>query len=381
VYPAIVMEIITGRYTIKQIFKDHWPDFLKKYRKGIPNYVIENVEKVLNCRDPQRLGYHKYVCENHPDQVIVVPHSCKSRFCNSCGKVMADQWTEKAFKYFPDSPFYHITFTISTISDKLRPYFYLKPELRSLLFQAAAESVLGWFRERSILPAVVCVLHNHGRDGKHHPHIHMLVSAGGLDLETRQHWIKQDYLPWNMLKIRWKVKLLLGLKEILPKDLKEILFSIKWYVNVGLRLINARATVHYIGRYTKKPVIAETRITGYDGQFVTFVFQDFRSNSEVKWTLPVEKFISLLIQHIPPKQFRMIKYYGLMVNRARRKWQDLLRRYLFLKHKMRLLSWKKRQIDFRKSDPLICPICGKEMILKEMAFWSFLGELVVIPVD
>lgn len=372
------MEIITGKYTIKQIFKEHWSEFLKKYHKGIPDYVIENVEKILNCRNPQKLGYHKYACPDHPDQITVVPHSCKSRFCNSCGKAMADQWTERAFCYFPDTPFYHIVFTIS---DKLRPYFLLKPELRKWLFNASAETVLDWFKERNILPAIVCVLHNHGRDGKHHPHIHMLVSAGGLDLKTKQYWLSQEYLPWNMLKIRWKVKLLLRLKSVLPKDLKEKLFALRWYVNVGIRLINARASIHYIGRYVKKPVIAETRIVGYDGKFVSFVYQDFRNNSEVKWTLPAENFISLLIQHIPPKQFRMIRYYGLLASRTRAKWQSFFKKWLFLKRKMKLLAWRERQIDFRKKDPLTCPICGKEMVLKEMAFWSFLGELVIIPID
>lgn len=372
------MEIITGKYTIKQIFKDHWPNFLEKHHKGIPDYVIENVQKILHCRNPQKMGYHKYACQDHPDQITVVPHSCKSRFCNTCGKVMADQWAERAFCYFPDTPFYHITFTVS---DKLRPYFYLRPELRNLLFQASAETVLGWFKERSILPAIVCVLHNHGRDGKHHPHIHMLVSAGGLDLQTKQYWINQEYLPWNMLKVRWKVKLLLGLKSVLPKDLKERLFALSWYVNVGIKLINARASIHYIGRYVKKPIVAETRIVGYDGEFVSFVYQDFRSNSEVKWTLPAEKFISLLIQHIPPKQFRMIRYYGLLASRTRAKWQTFFRRWLFLKHKMRLLSWRERQIAFRKKDPLLCPRCGKEMVLQEVAFRGLLGELVVIPVN
>lgn len=201
--------------------------------------------RCLNCRNPQRMGYHKYACGDHPDQITVVPHSCKSRFCNSCGKVMADHWTEKAFRYFPDTPFYHIIFTVS---DKLRSYFLLKPELRNLLFQAAAETLLSWFKERGILPAIVLVYHNHGRDAKDHPHLHMLVSAGGLDWKTKQYWLSQEYLPWKMLKIRWKVKLLLGLKDILPKDLKEKLFALKWYVNVGIRLINARASIHYIGR-------------------------------------------------------------------------------------------------------------------------------------
>lgn len=99
--------------------------------------------------------------------------------------------------------------------------------MRNFLFQAAAEVVLGWFQEKGILPAIVCVLHNHGRDGKHHPHIHLLVSAGGLDLKSKKYWISQEYLPWNMLKSRWKVKLFLRLKDILPKDLKEKLFALR----------------------------------------------------------------------------------------------------------------------------------------------------------
>jgi len=69
------------------------------------------------------LGYHKYSWPEHPEEKRVVPHSsCKSRFCNSCGKVIADQWTKKASRYFPHPPFYHLTFNLS---DKLRAYFYL----------------------------------------------------------------------------------------------------------------------------------------------------------------------------------------------------------------------------------------------------------------
>ena len=138
-----------------------------------------------------------------------------------------------------------------------------------MLFKVSAETVLSWFKERGILPAIVCVFHNHGRAGNDHPHLHMLVSAGGLDLETKRYWLSQEYLPWKMLKLRWKVKLLLELKDILPKDLREFLFNLNWYVNVGIRLINARASIHYVGRYAKKPVIAKTRIVDYDGKFLT----------------------------------------------------------------------------------------------------------------
>lgn len=373
------MEIISGHYTIKQIFKDHWDKFLSKHEEGIPDYVKENVNKMLLCRDPEKLGFHQYICPEHPEEKIVVPHSCKSRFCNACGKVATDNWINKAYGDFPNTAYYHITFTIS---DKLRPYFLLKPELRRVLFQSAAEVILGWFRQRDILPAITCVLHTYGRDLKFHPHVHMIVSAGGLCLRSGKSWISQEYLPYEMLKKRWKTVLLLNLKALLPQDLKEELFSLNWYVNVGIRLVNARATVSYIGRYTKKPVIAETRIVDYDGKRVTFLYLDYQSDTEVKWTLPVEQFISLLIQHIPPQQFRMIRYYGLIANRVKQKWQGIVFRLLGqTKRVIRSLSWRKRQSLWKRRDPLICKICGQELVLAELAFRTFYGGLVILKVN
>lgn len=369
------MEIITGKYTIRQIFKDHWSDFLKKHQKSIPDYAIWNVERMLLCRDSEKLGYHKYVCPSHPKETTVVPHSCKSRFCNSCGKVMTDKWINRACGDFPNTAYYHITFTVS---DKLRIFFLFLPKSRDVLFQSAAEVILDWFKERGILPAITCVLHTYGRSLIFHPHIHMIVSAGGLCLKTRKHWIASEFIPYEMLRKRWKTVLLLNIKPLLDKDLKEKLFLMNWYVNVGLRLINARATVSYIGRYTKKPVIAETRIVDYDGKLVTFIYLDYHDNSEVKYTLPVEKFISLLIQHIPPKNFRMIRYYGLIANQAKKKWQPIVFKLLFQTKKViQSLSWRARRILHKKIDPLVCKLCGREMILLEFAFKSKFGGLIV----
>lgn len=372
------METITGKYTIKQIFKDHWHDFLKKHRDSIPEYAIWNVEKMFACRDSEKLGYHKYICTSHPKEITIVPHSCKSRFCNSCGKVMTDDWIKRTSEDFPNTAYYHITFTVS---DKLRSYFLLKPELRSILFQSASEVMLGWFKERGILPAITCVLHTYGRDMKFHPHIHMIITAGGLCLQTSQCWFSSEFIPYEMLRKRWKTILLLNLKPLLAKDLKEKLFSMNWYVNLGVRLISARATVAYIGRYTKKPVMAETRIIGYDSRFVTFVFLDYSSNTEVKWTLSVEKFISLLIQHIPPKNFRMIRYYGLLASRAKKKMFAIVFKLLYqakrLGKNLKKITWRMRQIFYRKIDPLVCKLCGREMILSELAFKSKFDVLVV----
>ena len=82
-----MLETFSGKYTIKDILKDNWEWFYAKWKHNIRNVVLENVEKVMACGDKDKLGYSLYKCafcnEKH-----YVAHTCKSRFCNSCGKVI-----------------------------------------------------------------------------------------------------------------------------------------------------------------------------------------------------------------------------------------------------------------------------------------------------
>lgn len=97
---------------MEQIFQEGWDNYLSKHQNSVPDYVVSTVNKMLNCRNPQKLGYHKYACPDHPEEFIVFPHSCKSRFCNTCGKILTDKWITKVEKDFPQSSFHHICFTI-----------------------------------------------------------------------------------------------------------------------------------------------------------------------------------------------------------------------------------------------------------------------------
>lgn len=85
------MEKITGKYTIKQIFQGHWDKYLERHPE-VPDYAIKTIEKMLNCRNPDKLGYARVACSDHPECYTVIPHSCKSRFCNACGKIATDNW-------------------------------------------------------------------------------------------------------------------------------------------------------------------------------------------------------------------------------------------------------------------------------------------------
>jgi hypothetical protein len=140
------------------------------------------------------------------------------------------------------------------------------------------------------------------------------------------------------------------------------LLSITWYVYIGEKLSNAQFTVRYIGRYTKRPAIAESRIIGYDGNAVTFNFVDHKTETLTYHTLAAQEFIGKLIRHIPDENFRIIRYSGFYANRVRGtllpKVFTLLNQN-FEKAKERLAtlsSWWRKQIErFTKLDPLVCP--------------------------
>ena len=127
-----------------------------------------------------------------------------------------------------------------------------------------------------------------------------------------------------MLRKRWKAILLNYLKPYLNSNLKELLYSINWYVHVNLKVLDLSSMRRYIGRYAKKPAIAETRITNYDGKTITFFYKERTNPNPTYCKLTVEEFILKLIQHITPPQFRVIRYYGLLANASKRKYKEIL---------------------------------------------------------
>ena len=95
------------------------------------------------------------------------------------------------------------------------------------------------------------------------------------------------------------------------------LYALTWYVNLGKKLSDARFTITYIGRYTKRPVIAESRILEYDRKSVVFSYEDQVTSKTFYVRLSVEEFVVRIIQHIPDKGFRQIRYGGIFASRVR----------------------------------------------------------------
>lgn len=391
-----------NKYTIKQILKEHWEDFLFKHHHLIPVYVHAPIEKMLSCRDPKKLGYHKYSCPDHPEQSIIIPNSCKSSFCNSCGKILTDKFVAKVESNFPNMSFHHICFTVP---DSLRKLLDKNRFLLNCLFKAASQTLLTYCKERHFLPLIIAALHTFGRDLKFHPHIHLLITSGGLLLKNGNpinKWKDSPFFPFKMLHKRYRSLLIDIFKKTIKKHIQsnpccgelsvfshpgvldsffDPLLEINWYVHDSKALPPEDFTVAYIVRYTKRPPIAQSRILHYGPNpeidpsnpeqiWVTFSFK-LRNQPQAYRSVQPEEFIRLLIQHILPPNFRQVRYYGALANRVRTNLTKtvfkLCRRQKQLNQS---LSWQQRVVALTGKDPLACPICQRPMRLVEIAYFS-----------
>lgn len=408
------METIqSGSFTLKQILRENWNSFLDVHQTLVRWYAAYNVWKVINCREPDGLGFATFACPDHPQEVCHVPRSCKSRFCSVCAKVQVDKWVADMNRLFPNCPYFHIIFTVPT---QFRTLLFEKRSLLDAVFSASAETLLSFCKEQGFLPAITAVLHTFGSDLKRHVHIHFIISAGGLKLSGKAErftryvkrkaknprarkkkvsvlmddskWIQCHFFPYEMLQKRYQALLIEHLKKQIRKDIhsenpdpdlmvfsdqsvmKAFFDDIKqeykngFFVHVTKERKDLKPTIGYIGRYARRPPLSEIRIKNYTGDMVSFEFKDYRNNSsKVLYTLKTIEFIRKLIRHIPPHYFNVIRHYGLLASRVKSMYKKITDRLMGKASDVKeFQDWRERQTSFRGKDPMLCRICGKVMV-------------------
>lgn len=152
---------------------------------------------------------------------------------------------------------------------------------------------------------------------------------------------------------------------------------------MGVRLRNARFTTRYIGRYTKRPVLAQSRIKDYDGTYVTFEYEDKTEGERKPLRMTVEAFIARLVVHIHDQHFRQIRHYGIYATRTRQEDIALARQLLCQLPVPAALpmNWQERRRVQNGYDPLICPRCDAPLTLVAVAYRSRDGPLQERAVD
>jgi hypothetical protein len=374
------MQLVRGKKLLKQIFTDHYDTFEKLHQKQITRSGIPiNIHKMLKC-GTEEMGFHLYQCPNCRYEKTVA-HTCKSRFCSSCGVRQTDIWIERYTTLFADCEYQHVIFSPP---HEFLEYFRIgRSSYFNALYAVVNQSLSDWYSLKGYFPGTMLVMHTFGRDLKWHVHIHALITCGGLN-KFHTKWVACSYLPHLLLKNRFKKHFIEAIQLLWEKEKIEnraqplqVLFThpyqqkiIKavtgktWYVNIGERLKDAKRVVRYIGRYTKRPAIAESKILAYDGKIVTFTYKEHRMTKAATLTLPALDFIKRLIVHIPDVNFRIIRYGGFYANRLRGKLLPIVfaihsQDYAKAEKKLLHLSswWRKRIERFTRLDPLICSVC------------------------
>lgn len=359
----------TIKFRLKDIFAEHWDNFVKSYSNlDIRSVIHKEVKKMISCRTSE-LGYSVYEC---PDcgEIKFSYHTCKSRFCPSCGNKYVRKRTEAILQKCYNCKHRHIVFTIS---DYLWPCFRKDRKLLDLLFKASSQTILSWFKDKykkeHYIPGIIAVLHTYGRDMKWNPHIHTIVTEGAMGKNNV--FKKFDFISYDALrKIFQKILLDLLEKEIGKKDFKALKNFIYKKSNKGFYVYaekkcssSTETMIEYAVRYTGKPAMAESRIIDYDGEFVTFWYQKHEDNKFVEEKIHVFEFFKRLIIHIPNENFKTVRYYG--IYSKKHKFHDKM--IMLIKHQTHKLrnslnSWRMMILKDFDIDPISCPKCGNQMI-------------------
>lgn len=355
-------------FHIKDIFKDHWNNYKIKFTHRKRRPIIDKViNKFLLCKSFS-LGYSLYECQTCHKETVV-PHTCKTRFCSSCGnKYNEDRAISINSKLF-NARHRHVVFTIP---EELRGFFRNNRNLLNILFQSSSLTIKFWFKEKykklNLTPAFISVLHTFGRPLNFNPHIHMILLDGGISTNK---FIPIDFFSYASFRKRF-MKILLDLleneigKDTFRKIKNDLYFNFPdgFYVYAPkCKFKSMDGLLSYVCRYLSRPVMAESRILNYDGNFVTFWYQRHEDNLIVIEKLHAYEFIQRLIMHIPEPNFKYIRFYGAYHNSTKiniKMIKLVNETKLFVKKQFN--KWRTKILINFHFDPLFCPICHEEMV-------------------
>lgn len=272
---------------------------------------------ISQCRTAA-LGGHKEICE-HGDFERIAYNSCRDRHCPKCQALAQERWLDKETQRLLDVPHFHLVFTLPAELRFLARQYPAK--FYGALFRAATRTLLKLFRTRlKATPGLLLVLHTWTRELTFHPHLHVLVTAGGLALDGGSFVPsgKKYLFPVDMMGEVFRAKMLNALGRIqekgafpeVPKELyatrMAAVSDLDWVVYAKKPFRHSSHVVGYLARYTHRVGIANSRLQDVTEDRVTFATK----NGKTATVRPVE-FLHRLVQHVLPPGFHKIRHAGL----------------------------------------------------------------------
>jgi hypothetical protein len=322
---------------VADVFHRHGADWRRANAGHVSLAQLQVMSAIEQCRSAA-LGGHVERCEDCGHSRIAY-NSCRNRHCPKCQGAEATDWLAAREADLLPVGYFHVVFTlpaeIGTIAYQNKAVVY------DLLFRAAAETLLTIAADPKHLGARIgatAVLHSWGSAMTHHPHIHMIVPAGGISLDgTRWVHCRANFLlPVCVLSRLFRRLFLTRLADAYRAGRLAFFGEIEglrhreaftahlaplkrknWFVYTKPPFAGPEAVLAYLARYTHRVAISNSRLVSLDKRGVTFRYKDYRRNGPARYctmTLSADEFIRRFLLHVLPKGFHRIRHYGLLAS-------------------------------------------------------------------
>jgi len=377
---------------VADIFRDHGPAWRSANAGHVSLDQLKVMSAIERCRTAA-LGGHVARCENGAcGHAAVSFNSCRNRHCPKCQGSAARDWLEAREADLLPIPYFHVVYTLPS---QLRDVAWQnKRVVYDLLMKAAAETTLEIAADEKRLGArvgITSVLHTWGSAMTHHPHVHMIVSGGGLSLDGMR-WIaaRSDFLVHvRVLAAKFRGRLLAMLMD--AHDAGRLNFfnthaglahraafkrflgplrHIEWIVYCKPPFAGPAQVLRYLSRYTHRIAISNRRLVSADDGAIAFRWKDYRQDGLARWktmTLAPGEFIRRFLIHVLPKGFHRIRHYGLLANANRVESITKARELLGVPPRVaEPEEVNPAAPDEPRVTPCPCPRCGARMLVIEV---------------
>jgi hypothetical protein len=330
--------MIPPPFEVADIIRQAGTRFIERYRDSLNWGQIKVLTAIQQCRTPA-LGGHRDQCDHCGYQTISYC-SCRNRHCPKCQTNAREKWLRARQRELLPVGYYHLVFSVPYT---LAPLIWQnKRILFSLLFEASASTLLEVAANPKHLGADIgflSILHTWGQILQRHPHIHCVVPGGGLSPD-RTRWISSRsdfFLPVRVLSRVFRGKFVAGLRQSFRQNrlvfqgvclplaqekafaaFVRTLYRQDWIVYAKPPFGGPAHVLQYLARYTHRVAISNHRLLSVDDYEVRFRWKDYAHHSKRRiLTLSNEEFLRRFLQHVLPRGFPRIRYFGWLANRRR----------------------------------------------------------------
>jgi Putative transposase/Transposase zinc-binding domain len=298
---------------LADVFRRFADDYLSAHGASMLASHRRAIADILACRT-EALGGHLWCCD-HCSTKVYSYHSCRNRNCPTCHRDQTERWLAARKAELLPCPYFHVTVTVP---EELRAVLRAnQKDGYAALMKAAAEAIIELARDRRHVGGtvgVLAVLHTWTQQLIYHPHVHCLVTGGGVSADGQSwHPARRNYLvPTKPLAklVRGKLKAALAKRRpdlIVPPAV----WSKLWVVDCTAWGDGVEAVLRYLARYVFRVAITNNRIVGLDDTGVTIRHKHRASNRWRKTRLSGHEFMRRFLQHVLPKGLHKVRYYGL----------------------------------------------------------------------